>query len=87
MAGPVASIRLKMTRAGLQDWALFLLADRNNLRDLAKRELGAVYSQLGACEYQGCDPPLNGSWFWKTDYDLMNTARRNIVTALLAGAH
>ena len=29
MAGPIASIRLKRTRSGLQDWALFLLADRS----------------------------------------------------------
>jgi hypothetical protein len=33
----------------------------------------------------GCPPPINGSWYWKTDYDLMSTARRNIVNALLAG--
>jgi hypothetical protein len=84
MAGPVPSIRLKMARSGLQDWALFLLADRVNLRDMAKAEIAAVYSQMGGCEYSGCLPPINGQWFWKTDYDLMTTARRNIANALLA---
>lgn len=83
MAGPIPSIRLKMTRAGLQDWALFALADRNGKRDMVKSQLAAVYSQLGACDYSGCNP-INGSWFWKTDYELMSTARRNIATALLA---
>jgi hypothetical protein len=83
MAGPVPSIRLKMTRSGLQDWALFLLADRANKRDLAKAEVAKVYSQMGGCDYKGCTP-INGSWYWKTDYDLMATARRNVVAALLA---
>jgi hypothetical protein len=82
-AGPIPSIRLKMTRSGLQDWALFLLADRANKRDMAKTELAAVYNQMGGCDYSGCKP-ASGSWYWKTDYDLMTTARRNIVNALLA---
>jgi glycosyl hydrolase family 123 len=87
IAGGVASIRLKMVRSGLQDWALFLLADRTNLRDMAKAEVAAVYGQLGGCTYQGCKAPVNGSFFWKTDYDLMTTARRHIVNALLATVH
>jgi Domain of unknown function (DUF4091)/Family of unknown function (DUF6067) len=82
MAGPVPSIRLKMTRAGLQDWALFLLADRTGKRDAARAEVAKVYSQMGGCDYTGCNP-ANGSWYWKTDYDLMSGARRNVVTALL----
>jgi hypothetical protein len=82
MAGPIASIRLKMIRSGMQDWALFLLADRNGKRDAAKAEIAAVYNQLGGCDYTGCKP-VTGTWYWKTDYDLMSTARRNIVAALL----
>jgi hypothetical protein len=83
MAGPVPSIRMKMTRSGLQDWALFLLADRAGKRAMAMSEVASVYSQAGGCDYSGCKP-VNGSWYWKTDYDLMSTARRNIVKALLA---
>jgi hypothetical protein len=82
-AGPIATIRLKMTRSGLQDWALFLLADRAGKRDMAKTQVATVYSQLGGCDYSGCNP-INGSWYWKTDYALMSTARKNIVSALLA---
>jgi hypothetical protein len=83
MAGPVPTIRLKMTRSGLQDWALFLLADRNGMRDAAKTQVATVYGQLGGCDYTGCPKPLNGTWYWKTDYTMMQAARRSIVNALL----
>jgi len=80
MAGPIPSIRLKMTRSGLQDWALFLLADRAGKGAMAKAQVATVYSQMGGGT---CCKPINGSWYWKTDYTLMSTARRNIVNALL----
>jgi hypothetical protein len=56
MAGPIPTIRLKMTRSGLQDWALFLLADRAGKRDMAKAAVASVYSQMGGCDYAGCKP-------------------------------
>jgi hypothetical protein len=83
MAGPIPTIRLKMTRAGLQDWALFLLADRDGKREAAKAQLATVYSQMGGCDWSGCLQPAAG-WYWKSDYALMSTARRNVVNALLA---
>lgn len=81
--GPIPSLRLKMIRSGFQDWALFLLAEKQGLRDRVMKEMGSVYSQLGGCTWDGCPKPPNGSWFWRTDYDLMSAVRRNVVDAML----
>jgi hypothetical protein len=83
--GPVPSLRLKMVRTGLADWALFKLAAANGLGDMAKGEVSKVYNQMGGCTYQGCNQP---AWYWKTDYALMSEARRNVAQALMAaGIH
>jgi hypothetical protein len=82
--GPIPSIRLKMVRSGLQDWSLFLLAERNGLRNQVMSELANVYDRMGGCSWSGCPGPPNKSWYWRTDYALMSTARRNAVNAMLA---
>jgi hypothetical protein len=78
--GPIPSLRLKSVRAGLQDWALFSLAAQHGLRDVVRAEVSRVYAQLGGCQYQGCVQP---DWYWKTDYELLSTARRNVAHALM----
>jgi hypothetical protein len=76
--GPIPSYRLKMVRAGLQDWALFHLAEQRGLGAYARAQVAQVYGQLGGCEWQGCPPKVNGVFFWKTDEALMQQARHNI---------
>jgi hypothetical protein len=83
--GPIPSLRLKMVRTGLEDWALFELAAQHGLGDVARAAVATVYTQLGGCQYQGCIQP---PWYWKTDYDLLSAVRRNVATALMsAGVH
>jgi hypothetical protein len=83
--GPVPSLRLKMVRAGLQDWALFKLANDHNLGATARTQVATAYTQLGGCQYQGCNQP---AWYWKTDYAILAAARRNVAQALIsAGVH
>ncbi len=81
--GPIPSYRLKMIRAGLQDWALFKLADQRGLTSYARAQVGQAYSQLGACDWSGC-APTNGQFYWKADDVLMMQIRRNIALAILA---
>lgn len=74
-----------MVRAGLENWALFDLAARRGLRDLARAEVAKAYNQLGGCQYQGCAQP---PWYWTTDYAVLSEARRNVAQALMnAGVH
>ncbi len=82
--GPIPSYRLKMVRAGLQDWALFALADQHGLGDYARTQVATVYGQLGGCEWDGCPPKVNGQFFWKTDDALMTQARHAIAVAIMA---
>jgi hypothetical protein len=82
--GPIPSYRLKMVRSGLQDWALFRMAEQYGLATFARNQVSMVYGQLGGCEWQGCLPKINGEFFWKTDEALMQLARRNIAQAIAA---
>jgi hypothetical protein len=81
--GPIPSYRLKMVRDGLQDWALFKLADQKGLGDYARAQVAVVYGQLGGCTWEGCPPKVNGQFFWKTDDTLMQQARHNIAAAVM----
>ena len=78
--GPIPSLRLKMVRAGLEDWALFQLAAQRGMGDVARVAVATAYNQLGGCRYQGCVIP---EWYWKTDYDLLSNARRTVALALM----
>jgi hypothetical protein len=81
--GPIPSYRLKQVRAGLQDWALFQLAEDQGLGTEARTEVARVYGQLGGCEWQGCPEPENGSFFWLSDGALMDEVRRNVAALLI----
>jgi len=81
--GPIPSYRLKMIRAGLQDWALFKLAEQYGLSNYARSQVAQAYGQLGGCTWSGC-VPVNGSFFWKSDDALMMQIRHNIALAILA---
>ncbi|MBU1537619.1 DUF4091 domain-containing protein, partial [Myxococcota bacterium] len=61
--GPIPSYRLKMIRQGLADWALFIMAREAGLGTFAREQIHDAYRQLGGCEWQGCDPPLD-EFFW-----------------------
>jgi len=76
--GPVPSYRLKMIRAGLQDWALFDLAQQFGLADYARAQVATAYSQLGG------SAPINGSWYWKWDDATLAQARQNVAQAIIA---
>ncbi len=82
--GPIPSYRLKMIRAGLQDWALFRLAQQYGLNTYARAQVNTAYSQFGGCDGQGCPPKLNGQWYWKWDEATLAQARHNIAQAILA---
>jgi hypothetical protein len=85
MDGAIPSLRLKMVRTGLEDWALFKLASQHGLGDMAHTEVAKAYNQMGGCEWQGCNPP---AWYWKTDYAILSEVRRTIAQALMnAGVH
>jgi hypothetical protein len=81
--GPVPSYRLKMLRNGLQDWALFRLADQKGLTTMVQQQLAAVYQQLGGCNYSGCPQPAAG-FFWKTDEAAMDGIRKAVADAIVA---
>jgi hypothetical protein len=81
--GPIPSYRLKMIRAGLQDWALFDLAEQYGLKAYARAQIEQAYSQLGGCSWAGCPPPVNGSWYWKWDDATLASARHNIAQAII----
>jgi hypothetical protein len=81
--GPVPSYRLKMVRNGLQDWALFRLADTKGLTAMVQQQLGAVYQQLGGCNYSGCPMPAAG-FFWKDDETAMDGIRQAVAQAIIA---
>lgn len=82
--GPIPSYRLKMVRNGLQDWALFRLADEKGLTSLVKEQIGTVYHQLGGCTYDGCPKPAGG-FFWKDDEAAMDRIRETVAKAIVGG--
>ena len=82
--GPIASYRLKIVRAGLQDWALFKLAEQRGLTAYARSQVAQAYGQMGGCTWQGCQPPLNGQFFWRADGTLLQQIRHNIAQAILS---
>lgn len=81
--GPVPSYRLKLVRNGLQDWALFALADRKGLTTYVQGEVSKVYTQLGGCTWSGCPASPTG-WFWKTNEGAMDAIRSDVVAKILA---
>lgn len=81
--GPIPSYRLKMLRAGLQDWALFALAEQEGVGDYAREQVARAYWRLGGCTWAGCDEPPGGL-YWNTDEDLISEIRRNIADAIMA---
>jgi hypothetical protein len=80
--GPIPSYRLKLIRSGLQDWALFKLAEQRGIGDYARQQVARVYGQFGGCEWSGCPAPVNGQFFWKADPALMDEVRHNIAMRL-----
>ena len=71
-------------RAGLQDWALFKLAEQRGLTAYARTQVAQAYGQMGGCTWQGCQPPLNGQFFWRADGTLLQQIRHNIAQAILS---
>ena len=80
--GPIPSYRLKMIRAGLQDWALFALAHELGLGEYARERVGEVYGQFHGCDWEGCAPPISG-FYWKTDVEKMGRICRDIANAIM----
>ena len=81
--GPIPSYRLKVIRAGLQDWALFKLAEQRGYGTYARDQVARVYGQLGRCEWSGCPPLVNGQFLWKNDAALLEEVRHNIAMKIL----
>jgi hypothetical protein len=81
--GPIPSYRLKVIRAGLQDWALFKLAESRGYTNYVRSEVARVYGQLGGCDWSGCPAPVNGQFYWLTDAALMDQVRHNVAMKIL----
>ncbi len=81
--GPIPSYRLKMVRAGLQDWALFKLADSKGLTSMVQTQVAQVYGQFGGCTYSGC-PAAAAGFFWHDDEAMMDTIRATVAAAIVA---
>jgi hypothetical protein len=80
--GPIPSYRLKMVRQGLQDWALFKMADKANLTSTVQTQIHQVYSRLGGCGgTSGCPVDPDG-FYWKDDETKMDAIRAAIAKAL-----
>lgn len=77
--GPIGSYRLKMIRQGLQDWALFRLADSKGLTSVVRDQVKKVYTQMG-----GVQPAPAGAPYWITDDAALDAARSAVVAAVLA---
>ena len=75
MDGPIPSYRLKLVRWGLQDSALFRLAEQHDLGVFAREQVSAVYHWYEGCEWQGCAVP-DDDFFWRTDEEAMQAARQ-----------
>ncbi|MEI7770554.1 MAG: glycoside hydrolase domain-containing protein [Chloroflexales bacterium] len=82
--GPIPSYRLKVVRDGLQDWALFKLAEQRGLAAYARAQVAQVYGQMGGCTWQGCPPPVNGHFFWRADGATMQQVRHDIAQAIMS---
>ena len=78
--GPIPSYRLKMIRAGLQDWALFKLAEQSGLTNTARAQVALAYAQLGGCGWSGCQIP---AWYWKWDDVTLAAVRQTIAQAII----
>lgn len=76
--GPIASYRLKMIRQGLQDWALFRLADTMGLTAFVQQQVSTVYHQFGAA-----GPAPAGSPYWTTDEAAMAAIRSAVVAKIV----
>ncbi len=83
MDGPIPSYRLKVIRQGLQDWALFKLAESRGYADYARSEVARVYGQFGGCDWSGCPDPVNDEFYWLTDAALLDQVRHNIAMKLM----
>jgi len=81
--GPIPSYRLKVIRQGLQDRALFRLAESQGHADYARSQVARVYGQFGGCDWSGCPAPVNGKFYWLTDAGLMDEVRHNIAMKIL----
>ena len=81
--GPIPSYRLKVIRAGLQDWALFKLAETRGYTTYVRSEVARVYGQFGGCDWSGCPDPVNGQFYWLTDAALMDQVRHNVAMKIL----
>jgi hypothetical protein len=82
--GPIPSYRLKMVRTGLQDWALFRLAEATGVGAEARAAVATVYGQMGGCTWDSCELPENGAFFWRADAELIDAARAEVAAAILA---
>lgn len=82
--GPVASLRLKMLRSGLQDWAMFQQAEKLGLGESVRSIISRVYTQMGTCSWDGCAPALTG-WFWNTtNFTALEEVRQMVADLIVA---
>lgn len=85
--GPVMSFRVKQIRNGLQDWELFIMAERAGLGDWTRTVMRKAYRRFGdffvmdcTQEYHYC--PQKGEP-WTLDYQKMQMVRELIIKKLL----
>jgi len=85
--GPVMSYRIKQIRDGLEDWELFIMAEKAGLGDWTRSTMRKVYRRFGDFFVEDCTKehhycPRKGEP-WTLEYYKMQTVRVLIIKKLL----
>lgn len=85
--GPIMSFRVKQIRDGLEDWELFIMAEKAGLGDWLQTEIGRAYTRFGdffeldcSKEYYYC--PSKGEP-WTLDENVLLDVRSRVARKLL----
>jgi hypothetical protein len=85
--GPVVSYRMKQIRDGLEDWELFMLAERLGGGEYARAQVGRAYKRFGDFFVEDCVG--KGNWYcpkrqpWTLDEKLIQEVRGNVAAKVL----
>lgn len=89
--GPITSYRMKQIRDGLEDWELFIMADKAGLGDWLRTEIGRAYTKFGTpfyedCSIEGAYCPAKGEP-WTLDENVLLDVRKRVASKLQFTLH
>lgn len=81
--GPVVSYRMKQIRDGLEDWELFLMAERLGAKTYARAQVARAYTRFGDFMLENCDHKEKNYYCkdrqpWTLDENLLLEVRQNV---------